>query len=166
MKNQLIRERYAALTVISGRTLPSLTSINKVEVLLSTRFIAGYEATERLRKKIMRDRQIPPDMEGERLPIGIAEARQAAMDDMLEESTPIKKVPERLRLTADDLPKILKGDDGWKNAEGIAGIRVALGSLYVRSDDAKALDDATAELEPDELPPEVPKDDLTPESAE
>jgi hypothetical protein len=167
VKNQLIRDRYAALSVLAQRTLPSPTAINKVSTLLATRFAPAFEMTEKKRKLVISMNRLPEGHDGDRLPIAIAEQRQAEVDAMLEDSTPVKLVPDRLRLTEADLPRVLKGEDGWKNAEGLASIRVMLGSLYVRSDEEKKLDDASSEAqEPDELAPAPEPDGFTPEAAE
>lgn len=152
MKNQTIRERYQALNALAQRVLPSATAITKVSALLDTRFRAPYEATETARKMVIAQYPLPADYEGENVPMAIAEQRQLAIDAMLEQSTPVKKIPDRLRLTSADLPKVLKREGGEGNAESLAQIIVMLGSLYVRSGEEVFQDDSQGE-EPDELAP-------------
>jgi hypothetical protein len=144
MRNQDIRDRFVALTALSQRVLPSRTATNKVATLLATRFKEPWDEIERQRKHILFiDHPLPADYEGENddLPAALREARQVAVDTLMAESTPVRRVPDRLRLTADDMPKALKGENGEVNAEGLASIRVMLGSLYVLSDDERELDE-------------------------
>lgn len=162
MKNQLIRDRYAALTVLSQRVLPSATAIHKVSALLGTRFKLPYDATEVARKTIIADHPTPEGWEKESLPPTIAEARQRAIDALMEEATPVRKIPDTLRLTSADLPKVLKREGGESNTEGLAQIVVLLGTLYVPSSDERALNAAAEGEEPDEAPPEIPVDDFAP----
>lgn len=152
MKNRVLRERYAALLMLSRRVLPSPTAVNKVCALLETRFRRAYEATEASRKKIIADVPTPPGWEGEALPPLVAEARQEKLDALMELDTPVGKVPDRLRLRADDLPKPLKREGGETNVEGLAEIKLMLGGLYVLGDDELALresDSAEGEQEPE-----------------
>lgn len=162
MRNQLIRDRYAALTILGQRHLPSTPAVNKVTMLLS-RFEPAYLATERARKKIIADHKLPDDHDGAALPLALNETRTRAIDALMDEGQPIRLIPERMRLTFDDLPRSMKGDDGWKNAEGVAHLANALGSLYVRSTEQLALDTPSAELEPDETAPSPPTDPMAAE---
>lgn len=134
MKNQSIRDKYSALSMLASRTLPSPTAINKVTYLL-TKFQKAFDATETARKKVIANCPLPEGHEGDRLPVAIAEARQAAMDRQMELHTPVGKVADTMRLTADDMPKVLKGDEGWRNAEALPAIKRMLGGLYVRRGD-------------------------------
>jgi hypothetical protein len=152
MKNQVIRERYAALTMLGGRILPSPTAINKVTTLLR-RFKSPYEATEAGRKSVIETVPLPDGWDKDTLPLEVAEQRQKAMDEYMEQDQPVKKIPEQLRLTMADMPKVLKRDGGESNVEGIAGIIVALGPLFVRSEEEKKLDVATEGFEEDEEAP-------------
>lgn len=130
MKNRLIRERYSALVALSRRVLPSPTAVNKVSALIATRFQRPYDATELSRKAAIEHNPTPEGWEGEGLPPAVAEARQKAVDALLDEDTPVGKISPRLLLTAADLPKVLKRDGGEGNVEGLAEIKVMLGSLY------------------------------------
>lgn len=155
MKNKIIRTRFGALSVLSSRVLPTESAVNKVAVLLRTRFHDAYEATEIGRKNIIRDHPLPEGWDKETLPAEIAERRQAAVDRLMEKGQPIKKVADTLRLCATDMPKVLKTkEDGEKNVEGLASIKVALGGLYKWSDDELKLDETTDELEEDGEPEE------------
>jgi hypothetical protein len=100
---------------------------------------------------INKDLPLPTDADGDRLPVGLAEARTLAVENMLNLDTPVRRIPDTLRLTEADMPKTLKGDGGWKNAEGVAEIIVNLGSLYVLSDEERKLRSSVGkELEPDD----------------
>jgi len=129
MRNQVIRDRFAALTVLSQRALPSSTAQNKVDSLLA-RYEIPYNVTEKRKKLVIATSPVPETWDRDTLPMPIAEARQAAMDAMLEESQPVKKIPEHLRLTAADMPIALKGEKGADNVAGNAQIKRLLGSLY------------------------------------
>jgi hypothetical protein len=166
MKNRLIRERYSALTVLSQRVLPSKTAINKVTALIATRFQQPYQATEAGRKKVIEDHPTPPEWDKDHLPPAIAEARQSAIDLFLEERTPVRKIPDTLRLTDADLPRALKRENGDANVEGLAQIIVMLGSLYVPGADELALRAGVDGEEPDEPAPALPDDDFAPAAAE
>jgi hypothetical protein len=158
VKNRTVRNHYQALAMLAQRVLPSEGAINKVSVLLATRYEAAWQATEIGRKKIVTDIPVPDGWSSENLPEGVAAARQTSMDKFLEESTPIRKIPDRLRLTKADLPKVLQRKDGEDNVAGLAQIKVLLGTLYMKSDDE--IDNTPAnEFEPDELPV---KDDFAP----
>lgn len=150
MKNKVIRNRFAALSLLSDRVLPTEIAVNKVSVLLRTRFHDAYEATEIGRKSILRDHPLPEGWDKEQLPAAIAEARQMAVDRLMERGQPIKKIPDTLRLTSADMPRVLKTkEDGERNVAGLAGIKVALGGLYKWSDEELGLDEQTNELEID-----------------
>jgi hypothetical protein len=143
MKNRIIRDRFAALTVLSQRTLPSSTAINKVTQLLTSRFKPANEVIDRRIRESWAD--FPAADDADKLSIKVAEARSAAVEAILDESQPIKKIPEHMRLTAADMPKPLKGDDGWKNADELANIRVMLGSLYKLGSDEQLEDNEQGE---------------------
>lgn len=151
MKNQTIRDRYAALVMLSGRTLPSPSAVNKVTALIA-RFKAAFMATEEARNKLIAEMPVPEGWDKDTLPQSIAEARQKEMDAYMKESQPIPAIPDRMRLTEADLPRVLKREGGEDNVAGIANIISMLGSLYVPSAEAKSLNVKTEGLEPDELP--------------
>jgi hypothetical protein len=150
VKIRYIRERHAGLALMQGRALPSPTAENKVSFLLADRFQRQYEVSEQRRKKLITiDHPCPED----ELPVAIAEARDKAWEAILDEDLPIKKIPEHMRLTKEDMPKAMKGEEGWKNGAGIAEIRRLLGPLYKKTGDEVTEGADTTELEPDELPP-------------
>lgn len=160
MKNQLIRNRYTALVALSQRVLPSPSAVNKVATLLVTRFEAPYRATETARKGVLARHPVPDSWDKPGLPEAVAQARQAEMDRLMEESTPVRAIPDALRLTMADLPRRLEREGGEKNVEGLAEIRVLLGSLYVPSaEERRVMADASDGEEPDELPPAAPLGD-------
>lgn len=144
MKNRIIRERFAALTVLSQRTLPSSSAYNKVTALLTSRFKPGNEAIDRRIRDVYAQHPVA-DENATTLPIALAEARSRAIQAVFDESQSIKKIPDHMRLTAADMPMPLKGDDGWKNADEKASIRVMLGSLYAWGDDERIADNEAGE---------------------
>lgn len=152
MKIRVIRERTEALLAIAARALPSSTSENKVSFLLEDRFHRQYEVSERRRKQEVIEAHPAPDGVTEQsLPASLTEARGRAYEMLADEDLPIKKIPAQMRLTAADMPKALKGDDGWKNAVGLASLRRMLGPLYERTGAEIFNDEGPAdELEPDE----------------
>jgi hypothetical protein len=139
MKNALIRERATALAQMADRVLPSKTSVNKVATLLATRFKAALQDLEAQRLALVVQAH-PFDGDGE-LPPAIKEARELAFAALMEQSTPVRKVPDSLRLTADDMPRALASDES--NGAGVAALRVMLGTLYVTSNEEKSIDEAT-----------------------
>lgn len=139
MKNRLIRERYAALIVLSRRVLPSPTAVHKVSALIATRFQRPYEGTEAGLKKLIADHPTPDGWAGDGLPPFVAEARQRELDALLDLDTPVGKIAPRLLLTVDDLPKPLKREGGEDNVAQLAEIVVMLGSLYRLSEAELAL---------------------------
>lgn len=155
MKNSTIRERYAALTVLSQRVLPSRTAVNKVVALLTTRFEQPFRATELQRKQIIAQHPVPAGWDRPALPHDVAEARERSVEEMLACSIPVRAVPESLRLTAADLPVALKGEGGESNVAELASIVLALGSLYRMGDDEAKLraSDPDAGEEPDDTAP-------------
>jgi hypothetical protein len=169
MKNQAIRDKYAALTVMSQRILPSASAINKVSTLITTRFEQPYQSTERSRKQALESIPVPPGFEGDEsdMPLTIREARTKAVEELLQQSQPIRKIPELLRLTAADMPKPLKRDGGEDNAAGVAMIRVMLGSLYKRGADEIIADtDEGEEVDGDDTPVVAPVvDEFAPDHA-
>lgn len=141
---------------MAARVLPSETAMNKVSTLITSRFAAAYEGTEMVRKQIIAKYPVPEGWASENPPEGITAQRDQEWDDYLTLATSIRKIPDRLRITKADLPKVLQRKDGEDNVAGLAQIKVLLGSLYVREGDE--LDDTQGE-EPDELPA---KDDFAP----
>lgn len=156
MRNQSIRDKYAALSALAQRALPGTNAISRIDSLLK-RFEIPYNATEKAKKKIIADHPVPETWEREGLPLPIAEVRQLEMDAMLEESQNIKKIPEHMRLTDADMPIALKRESGSDNIIGLAQIKRMLGSLYKPTTEeekkfvtAAAEADKSDELEPDE----------------
>ena len=129
MKNRVIRDRYAALKVLAERVLPATTAINKVDALLR-RFEGPYKSTEKGRQKVINDNPVPSTWERDSLPLAISEARNVAMETLLDEDTFVESVPDHLRLTDADLPHVLKREGGADNVMGLAAIRRSLGGLY------------------------------------
>lgn len=151
MKNRLITERYAALAELSKRTLASTTAINKVETLLR-RYKTAYDAIQRAINDVIEANPAPETWTRDDLPAALAETRKWAVEAILDDTTPIAKVPDFLRLTDADVPKILKKDGGEDNVRGLSGIKVSLGGLYIpTTDEEKKFAGAVSEgEEPDE----------------
>jgi hypothetical protein len=172
MKNQAIRDKYAALTILSQRALPSKTAINKVATLL-TRFQPPYEVTETARKIALNSFPLPDGFEGvgeHEIPLAIREARTTAVEALMEESQSVKKIPTAMRLTSADMPKVLKREKGEDNAVMLAQIRRMLGTLYLPAVDEVIADNEEGE-EPDELQltaaaSDAPADEFAPAHAE
>lgn len=152
MKHETIREKYGALSILSQRVLPSKTSENKFANLLH-RFTKPYKITEQHRKKAITDHPTPEGWEEARLPHAVSEARQRAVDEYMELSSPIGKIPDTLRLTNADLPQKLKREGGESNVEGLASLRVLLGSLYVPDEEYRMMNESTDGEESDEAEP-------------
>lgn len=156
MKNRAIVKRYTALSALSGRALPSKAAVNKVATLLRGRFSVPHETIELARKMVIRQHPLPEGWEGERQPAAVQEARALAIDALMEESQPVKKIPDHLRLTPDDMPRALKGDEKREepNDRGVASIIDLLGSLYVPGteieEDAALEESEKGAVEPDD----------------
>lgn len=151
MKIRLIVDRTDALQAIAARALPSATAENKVSFLLQERFQRQYKVVQnRKMADVITAFPAPEGVSENALPSNLAESRQIAWEKILDEELPIKKIPEHMRLTSADMPKVLKGDDGWKNGVGIAALRRMLGSLY-KPTGAEVIEDKEVGDEPDEI---------------
>lgn len=129
--NKAIRAKHAALTILSGRTLPTLNSDLKISGLLKTRYATAFQVTETGREKLAKE--VPDDWTSDQFPPDLARRWQT---EVMEATQEVPDVPDSLKLTRDDLPKpVLK--DGVEtersaaNRQGIADIIVALGDLFV-----------------------------------
>ncbi len=121
--NKVIRAKHAALSILSGRTLPTLASDLKVAALLKGYYKTPYEVTEAAREKLVKE--IPEDWKSDQFPKALALRWQT---EVMEGEQDIPAVPDRLKLTEDDLPKALKSNDA--NSQGVADIIVALDDLF------------------------------------
>ena len=128
--NKVIRAKYSALTILSGRTLPTLNADLKISGLLKTRYATAFQVTEAGREKLVK--AIPDGWTSDQFPPDLARRWQTEVMDGTQE---VQDVPDSLKLTRDDLPKpVLK--DGAEtersaaNRQGIADLIVALGDLF------------------------------------
>ena len=124
--NKAIRAKHAALTILSGRTLPTLASDLKVAALLKGYFTVPFQVTEAAREKLVKD--IPDGWASDQLPRDLAIRWQAEVMDATQD---LPDVPTRLKLTEKDMPLALKSNDG--NRQGVADLIVALGDLFLDS---------------------------------
>lgn len=113
--NKDVLTAHNALTVLTTRTLPTITSDLKVVGLLRTRFATAVGVVEEARKKI----QDKPDAE-----------RDAAWQIVLASQQEIADIPDALILSEKDLPQTLKSKDGEENRKGVADIIISLGPLF------------------------------------
>ena len=130
--NRVIRTKYSVLTILSGRTLPSLASDLKAASLLKNYYRTPYEVTEAAREKLVKE--LPAGWDSPQFPADLAARWQA---EVLDATQDIPVVPDRLKLTKDDLPqppKLKKGEDeserSLANRQGVADLVVALGDLF------------------------------------
>lgn len=117
------RDIYNALREWGSRTLPSLSSDLKIAALQRTRFRPVVMDMEDAQNKLVREIPMPEDIEAQRIPPSISEARGNRYNiEVLETTVEIKDVPEKLRLVEADLPKSLKSGLGEENRGGLANI--------------------------------------------
>lgn len=151
MKIRKIVDHASALQTMAARALPSSTAENKVSFLLQERFQRPNDVVQKRKMEdVIKAFPAPEGVSENALPSNLAESRQIAWEKILDEDLPIRRIPEHMRLTSADLPKILKGDDGWKNGVGLAALRKMLGSLY-KLTGAEIIEDKEVGEEPDEL---------------
>jgi hypothetical protein len=126
IKNRDIRRIHAALTSLSARTLPAITSDLKVARLLRSYFNEPYQITEDIREKIIKDNPSPEEKDPSQ---AVIEARTLAFSASLLQEQDIKDIPEKLLLTEEDMPKATKVR-GEENRDGLGDIIQGLGVVY------------------------------------
>lgn len=127
---------FNALLALGTRKMANISADLKVARLL--RLLAPIaEPIEANRKKIALD--VVGDDLGKEISQVEVQIFQAQIDEKQRtfDAETIEFDLPPLRITADDLPREMIGD-GWKNAEGLAGIIFNLGPLYQDSEAPKA----------------------------
>ena len=126
--NRSIRAKHAALSILSGRILPTLASDLRVAGLLKGYYAKPYEVTQATMEKLAKE--VPADWKGDQLPPDLARRWK---DEVLDTTQEVPDVPARLLLSEADLPKEVKGNEA--NRQGVADIIVALSDLFVEKVD-------------------------------
>lgn len=125
LTNRELRDIDTALREWGSRTLPSLASDLKVAALRRRYFRGPAEDIQRAQEKLVRDMPLPDDLEMQRIPPAVQEARANKFNvEVLDKDVEIREIPARLKLTEEDLPKRLKNDED--NAAGVANILATL----------------------------------------
>jgi hypothetical protein len=128
--NRRLRQMYTALSALSARTLPTITSDLKVAARL--RDLRGlYEDTGAVIRKIREAHPAPDDTEGDRLPVALMEARQQQIEELLDQEVELPDWPDEKRITDADLPKALKTGAAEENRAGVADVVLNLDILYL-----------------------------------
>ena len=133
--NREIARIHAALTALSGRRLSGPENRKKVVTLLRRYFEVPHQIIEDLRTAIIKDHPAPESWESESLPIGVAEARMGAINDLMNDTQEIGPIPPHLFIKETDLPKPIKGELGDQNEAGVADIQHKLGFLFPLDDE-------------------------------
>lgn len=124
MTNRELRQLFNGLTLLSGRTLPTIGSDLKVARLI--RLVKpAYQATEDDRALILA-RFPAPEGEGVETPVAILEQREAAFRTEVLNKEAALTIPESAFLSQADLPKALKSNKGDENRAGLADILAAI----------------------------------------
>src|SRR3990167_7139122 len=129
--NKTILTQHSALTVLSGRTLPTLASDLKVVALLKRYYRTPVDIIEGVRESLKK--RLPEGWTSNEFPADLA----AEWLVVLGQKQDIPDIPDALRLTADDMPKTLKTGLGEANRQGVADLIIALGDLYAEPDVAE-----------------------------
>lgn len=132
--NKDIRTKHTVLSVLSGRTLPTLGSDLKVSALIKSHFAVPYEVTEDARKKLVAE--IPDTASPEQR----KERDERWRTEVMEATQDLPEIPARLLLTEKDLPQPVLDKEGKEtersamNRQGIADLIVALGDLFAATE--------------------------------
>lgn len=124
----------AGLVALSQRRLDTRETMKKI-LALFRRIERFVKDVEKLQRAIFEEHPIPEGWEGESLPVAVNEARTLALASFHAETIEIKRIPDHLRITDADLPKLMKGEEGDRNRRGETFIAYQLGWLYTGNDD-------------------------------
>lgn len=141
--NRRLRKSYTALSIISGRNLPSRDTEKKCAVLRRLYLSAHFEVTEDRIRKIRENHRVPEDLDSTQLPVAILEARQRDIEAMNDELIEIKDIPKHLLFDDDDFPRSFKKSED--NAQGVGDLMDSLDFLYPIVDKLATVDERPAD---------------------
>ena len=131
LTNRDIRVIHGGLSVLSARTLPSLSSDLKVAALLRRFFNVPYQVTQDALQKLMAALPPPKDLGDGKMPRWLVEERERRFaEEVLDQEQDVGDIPDTLLVNEKDLPLALKGENGEANRQGVADIVTALGPMY------------------------------------
>lgn len=122
--NRAILTQYSGLTLLSGRTLPTLPSDLKVVALVKRYYKTPVDVIEGVREALKK--RLPDGWTANEFPPDLTREWQTFLDGTQE----MPEIPDNLKLTKDDMPKALKTGLGEANRQGVADLILALGNLY------------------------------------
>ncbi len=128
--NRIIQEIRNALTALSQRRLETRESTKKVVRLLREHFDDAWKIFSDLQNGIIAEHPVPEGWESESLPVGVMEARQKEINELLEDTQDIPEIPKDLMIQDKDLPKLIKGEMGDANQSGVGDIIHKLHFVY------------------------------------
>lgn len=130
LRNRVIVRIHAALVALSQRRLSGPDNEKRVVVLLRRYFNTPREIIDDRKKLNIRNNPVPPDWEGEGLPIAVQEARADLYEQLMDEWQDLPAIPDHLLLSDADMPKPMKGELGDQNQCSVAEIKTMLDLLY------------------------------------
>jgi hypothetical protein len=113
--NRVLEEIRESLDGFSQRRFETRKSMRRVVALQESYFEKPWQIIQRHRRDIIEQLPCPEGWEDSRLPVGLMEARIAAIEEMLDDTQDIPEIPDAELLTEEDLPKLIKGDLGDAN---------------------------------------------------
>ena len=122
--NKVIIHQHAAITLLTQRTLPTLTADLKAVALIKRFYRTPVEVIEGTRDALKK--RLPEGWASNEFPADLAKEWTA----FLGQSQEMPEIPTDLLFTKDDMPKALKTGLGEANRQGVADIILALGDLY------------------------------------
>ena len=123
--NKTILTQHAAITVLTQRTLPTLTADLKAVALIKRFYRTPVEVIEGTREALRK--RLPEGWASNEFPADLASEWTA----FLGQSREMPAIPADLLFTKDDMPKALKTGLGEANRQGVADLILALGDLFV-----------------------------------
>lgn len=150
VENEIIRDVYGALTVLSQKRLAERENEDRVTALLR-RFRKAKKEIDRLHAEIIKRHPSPDGWEERQLPVTIVEARQHEYNDLMAKTQELRDIPTNLYITEKDMPKLMKGEAGDENRMAVAAIQDGLHFLYkTQFDDEEPVVDGKDGTSPEE----------------
>lgn len=134
-----IEYQYGALDALSQRALPTEGSEDKVFTLLRRHYEDAHQIFMKRRTKAIEANPVPADHDDAEMPAVVRQAREQAIQRLLDSTHDIPEVPAGLILTPADMPRRdIKGEAGQLNKMSLAQIKHRLGFLYPLADERPA----------------------------
>jgi hypothetical protein len=134
-----IEYQYGALDALSARALPNEASEDKVFTLLRRHYEDAHQIFMKRRNKAIEAHPVPKGHDDAEMPAAVRQARELAIQRLLDSTHDIPEVPASLILKPADMPRRdIKGEAGQLNKMSLAQIKHRLGFLYPLADERPA----------------------------